>query len=94
MLPAHINDNLTLLLISSAAGVTVRMLNPSNKDSLLNKVSQGLIGVLSAVFLGPLIGGMLSGWVSDPAYAMAVSGFICGISGIEITKAITGKLFK
>lgn len=85
---------MVLLLVSSVAGATVRALNPANKDSLTSKATQGVVGVLSAIFLGPLIGGMIEGYVSDPVYAMSASGFICGISGIELTKAITGKMLK
>jgi len=94
MLPDQINDNLVLLTISSAAGAVVRAVNPSNTDSITNKVCQGIVGVMSSVFLGPFIGGLIEPHVSDPTYAIAVSGFICGISGIEITKLISMKVFK
>ena len=89
-----IYDNVTLLVVSSAAGALVRALNPSNNEGIGNKVLQGVIGVLSSIFLGPLLGGVIEPYVEESLYAVSAAGFICGISGIEITKAVSGKFFK
>ncbi len=76
----EIGSNVQVLAIAGVCGAFVKaIVAPEGKWG--RRAVQGLVGVLSAVFLGGLIGGLIAPLVAQPAYAYLASGFVCGTAG-------------
>ncbi|MEQ3744862.1 MAG: hypothetical protein ABNH53_01325 [Henriciella sp.] len=75
-----IGPNLLLLIVSGIAGAFVKgILAP--EGNWKKRAIQGVVGVLSAVFLGGFFAGLVEGLVPTPEYAVLAAGFICGTAG-------------
>lgn len=87
-----ISANIQVLVIAGICGVIVKtMLNPQH--SWKYRVAQGIVGSVTAIFIGPILAGILTGFVDKEVYAWLAAGFICGYGGESIVEIIQKKVF-
>ena len=82
---------LQLLALSGVAGGAFRAAFPP-KQEWKRRVVQGLLGAVSAVFLGGACAGFINAMVDVGPYAYLGAGFIMGTGGETAVRAIQDKV--
>jgi len=78
-----ISANIQVLGLAGFAGaVTKAVVAPEKRWR--RRLAQGVAGAASAIFLGPIVANMLTGFVDKEVYAWLAAGFVCGYGGETI----------
>lgn len=89
---ADIWGQLQLLALSGIAGGAFRAAF-APKQEWKRRVVQGLLGAVSAVFLGGIVAGIINAFVDVGPYAYLGAGFIMGSGGEMAVRALQDRLF-
>ena len=86
-----ISANILVLGFSGLFGVLVKAaLAPAQRWR--QRLAQGIAGAAAAIFLGPLLANLLSGFVDKEVYAWLAAGFLCGYGGEAIVSLVQNRL--
>ncbi len=86
-----IASNLKILILAGLFGAFTRALVAPEKR-WKRRLGQGAIGVLTAIFIGPILAGFLGGYVQKEVYAWLAAGYVCAFGGETIMSAIQNKI--
>lgn len=87
----EIHANIVLLGVAGFGGALARAVI-APEGQLLRRLLQGFGGVLSAIFIGPLIAPYLEPAVTYKPYAWLAAGFLCAFGGEEVIALIQRKI--
>lgn len=75
-----ISANIQVLVISGLLGALARAV-VAPEQQWRRRLGQGLVGVIAATCLGPLLAEALTGFVEKDVYAWLAAGCSCGFAG-------------
>lgn len=86
-----ISANIQVLGLAGACGVFVKV-TLAQTLTWKQRITQGIAGAATAIFIGPILANILSGFVDKEVYAWLAAGFICGYGGEAIVAIIQRRL--
>lgn len=86
-----ISANIKVLGMAGVSGAVVRAV-VAPEQHWKRRLAQGIAGAVSAIFIGPLVAHLLSGFVDKEVYAWLAAGFVCGYAGETTVSLIQRKI--
>lgn len=89
----NVPDEVKTLLVAGFFGSLVRILLKQERR-WQRWIVQMIVGVLSAVFLGQIVGGLIAQWTGAPGASLSAAGFIIGTAAEQVIASLQKRFLK